>query len=623
MNSEFQRLRLNDLSTVHELDEQRTITSNDRGRDRDRMGDQHTLTKANVGLLSKQRMLQQYVESDDFNDFENEYDEYDEEGDGIGQRVREKIRQQQQQQQQHQQQQQEQSQHHHQNTPKHHRPLKSAMKTPVSGNMLKMTNAHHGTASGTTSTESSRTPSSVQSQYSESDTENSDYANDYDGFEDGEYVGDGDLIKKFQQRQMEARMRVEGARLKNERLMKYHKRNNSTRSVHKYDNDNIDRWEGEDDDDDGDFDSDFDDVQTIDPRRLNRFANSTSALPNIQKKKSMPAMTMTMGTSLKGSPKKVKKSVSSMDMKHASQLRRRGYLPSQNYRHMEYPVYDGDELDDIQDFDLTVSLSDYHKLKKKSQKMDLSKYAETPSSHSRHTRKNSQFNVPNPVFFTPQTSRTSQLTREGKIRLIRSLGKPKVRKVMPGHLYGEIIYEPNLKKWCGNEEDLVRFESINTPMAKPKLITRSESTPQVVGNMVYDDKKLRWVSLTGSYEDDPFDDEFDTTIMHDPETRAVTGSKSMERKTSTITKQENGAAGFRGPSFQGRGVSGRLVPSESTMSLADHTSKDRYSYKVSAGMYKAWKNEEDRWIRKVGNWFPDTEDCHEFKYELKVFLNNQ
>lgn len=193
------------------------------------------------------------------------------------------------------------------------------------------------------------------------------------------------------------------------------------------------------------------------------------------------------------------------------------------------------------------------------------------------------------------------MTKEGKIKLIRSLGKPKVKKVLPAHIYGEIVYDPQLKKWCGNEEDLARFETLN--YSKPQLITKKESIPQIIGNMVYDDKKLRWVSITGNYEDDPFGEDFDTIVDEYAEPEKT---KSSQLKSSIA-----------------RGVSGKLVPSESSIALADHLKRGENYFKVTPEMYKVWKTEESRWVRKVGNWFPCDEDVHKFKYDLKAFLNQQ
>lgn len=597
MEADFQKLKLrsSNLSTVHEFDER------------------STLTKENVKLLEKQKMLQKYMddtglstgnfEEDRF--FDEDYgDDFDDDADGEGNngfdfdaQIKQQIESQGQKKQHVKQQEQEWPQ-----SRQRKSALRSSMATPIGSHVYTLVDkptVEHGSISSF----SSRTPSSVQSQYSESDTENSDYAADYDDFEE---VGKTlNLQEKFRRKQQEAKQHVE-----EERLLRRKQNTNSRSKLPRSDS----RLAQHYDIDDITNDADFEDLNYIDPSKIYRFkANpSPSSHGYLDRKKSLPVMRVV--TSVAGSPKKVKKYLSSVDMN--SKL--------DKYPKQSYPVYDRhgnnnherelDELDDLDDFDLTITLSDYKKLKRKSKKIDFSQYVETPSQHQYRQHRESRdsryipqrlsssgdYSSKNVLFSTPEDSKTARLTKEGKIKLIRSLGKPMVRKVMPAHIYGEIVYDPQLKKWCGNEEDLARFETLN--YSKPQLITKKQSMPQMIGNMVYDDKKLRWVSVTGNYEDDPFGEDFDT-IMN--------GSEEPERTKPGILKQS------------GRGVSGKLVPSESSMSLADHLKKKDSYFKVTPEMYKTWKTEEGRWVRKVGNWFPYDENTHKFKYELKTFLNQQ
>lgn len=575
MERDFQNLNLNngELSTVHEHDEQRT------------------LTKENIKLLSKQKLLQKFAESpygqtDDDEDFDFETGDGKDNDDyfDLGENVRIKLANEKQNMIQ---------KDNDPNTKSSRNKLKSAMKTPTSNNMLTLIDYKRNQES--TSTFSSRNPSSISS-YSENETENSDYAEDFVDFQNNI-----NLVENFQRKRLEAKQLAEQEckKFQHYRTVKNNKAPNRPQRINSqyYENDF-----GNNDLDTDDFIKDFDlkSNGNLDPTRLNRFRNNLSPLKSIGRKQSMPLMKM--GTSLNGSPKKVKRYSSIMDMKNNFDTPlSRNYSKVATLQDLDYPVFTGNELDDANDFDLTITLSDYKKLKRKSQRFDLSKYAETPSKHySRKSKFNGKLNTDendkNLIYLTSQDSHTAKLTREGKIKLIRALGRPKIKKVMPGHLYGEIFYDPVLKKWCGNEEDLVRFESVNR--SKPQLINKSNDIPQTVGNMIYDDKKLRWVSITGSYEDDPFGAEPETTI---------TSPSEYELIKKPIL----------------RGASNRLVPSESNMSLGDHLKKQNKYSKVTPEMYKHWKLEEERWIRKVGNWFPNHEDIHDFKYELKVFLNQQ
>lgn len=570
MENEFQRLKLGDLSTVHELDEKTTLTND------------------NVRLLQKQKLLSKYIDENskggDFGDEDFDFED-DRRSDNaqefdFDQRVIDKLNSQ------------NRADIQTDRSKNTQNQFKPGLKTPTSNHILTLTG--HKQRPASLSSFSTRTHSSSHSQYSETDTENSDYAADYDISEEEQEKMN--LVDVFQRKQIEAKQQAEKLRQKNAVnaagfSRKDLQRSNKLTSQYSARNEYLDDLSN---------DRDFNSIANLDVSKLDRFNNNNNdvnfnSLSTIGRKKSLPAMIM--GTSLNGSPKKLKRYSSSVEMNSVATLQSK-LRPSQQEptRESRYPVFTGNELDDVADFDLTVTLSDYRKLKKKSQKFDISKYAEN-STHGT-SKYNTKGRVDSGlVYLTPKGSQTAKLTKEGKIRLIRSLGKPKVRKVMPAHLYGEIIYDPQLKKWCGNEEDLVRFDSINHP--KPQLINQSNNKiPQVVGSMVYDDKKLRWVSVTGVYEDDPFDDDFDATIHR----------KEQNDPTYSLTP---------------RGVSGRLVPSESTISLGDHLKKKENYYKVTPSMYKIWKIEEERWVRKVGNWFPNDEDPHAFKYDLKVFLNQQ
>lgn len=464
---------------------------------------------------------------------------------------------------------------------------------------------------------SSRTPSNI-SKYSESETENSDYA---DEFDDLENLNDMDvalkLLQNFQKRQKRAVLLAE----MNKNRIKNNDKFNSKEFLNL--DSNFQNLEIQD------FSNEFndDELNSIDFKKFKKFKNrSTSSLIN---KHSMPSMKKI--TSLNGSPKKIKKFSSTMDFNTIAKI----------------PNNLNDPFESIDDYDLTITLSDYEKLKRKSQKFDYSKYVEQPSVREKHRKQrhnryidemdsykdeeNDYFNQGNHRHhhqykqnknqdydqrYTQNTplpnTYTSKLLKQGKIKLIRSLGTPRPQK-LPGHLYGEVKYDPQRKKWFGNEEELLIFEKVK-PYSKPKLIKKKDYNQQVVGDMVYDNKKLRWVSLNGEYEDDPFDDDFDNTVILNENSNFRSRSESAQQKRPSLLKNyRNGKNNSKG----------RLVPSESILSLSDNLNKHNNNFKVTPEMYKSWKTEEERWIRKVVNWFPHDDNNHQFKYDLKIFLNKQ
>lgn len=397
---------------------------------------------------------------------------------------------------------------------------------------------------------SSKARSSIQSLYSESDTEKSDYGLEYEDVDHNL-----DLMGMFKKKQMQ----VKNETLARHAMNRVEKHSvNSRSSSHRYhDHEYVDNYSK---------DPDFDNIDEIDFMKLQRFNNSPIKLST---KKSMPLINVK--TSITGSPRKLKRFQSSLEISTS--------------RNLKYPVFTGHELDEIDDSPKTPNRKKEERHKRKV-KIDLNQYAEPVSQVKTMMNNRSLSNT------LQKDSKTSQLTREGKLRLIRSLGKPKVKKVMNGHLYGELIYDPGLLKWKGNEEELDRFESLNKAM--PKLINNKKNEiPGIFGDMVYDNTKLKWVNVKGQYDDDPFGEDFDMT--------------------------------FREPvkRIEGRGVSGRLVPSESTLSLSKNSDRPNNYFKVTPNQYRDWKNEEERWVRKVGNWFPNDSDAHGFKYDLKGFLNRQ
>ncbi|GMF05074.1 unnamed protein product [Ambrosiozyma monospora] len=154
--------------------------------------------------------------------------------------------------------------------------------------------------------------------------------------------------------------------------------------------------------------------------------------------------------------------------------------------------------------------------------------------------------------------------------------------------------------------------------------SKSQSNMQVVGNMMYDTQKLRWVSLTGKYEDDPFENIDDSMAMGDssPSPPKITfPSKSRVPSKSIIP---SGAKLQRLSLPASRATSSATSSSSAGGDLdARRIECDEDYFKITNDEYKAWKFEESRWSRKVGNWFPNHDDSFKFCYELKSFLEDK
>src|ERR1700744_387626 len=73
---------------------------------------------------------------------------------------------------------------------------------------------------------------------------------------------------------------------------------------------------------------------------------------------------------------------------------------------------------------------------------------------------------------------------------------------------GNMIYNPLLQKWEGNEHVLRQFDSISRH-TRPALISNlGAKLPQMIGNMVFDPVQMRWI---GNDEDAQIFADFEST----------------------------------------------------------------------------------------------------------------
>lgn len=474
--------------------------------------------------------------------------------------------------------------------------------------------------------------------FTETDSEQSDYSGD---FEDADF-DQVDLMDKFKERQNRAEAREN--KLQAERKMKYNRLHDSLKDTNFVE-------EGQ-----RTVLDDFEDVDEIDPSKLNRFTLGNK-YDRLDRKRSMPALMRNQQSALGIAPapkRAIRKYSSTLDLPSRMPLSYRKKLgsryPPVSLSLKSRPYYnDNNQISDSDDNfsdDITITLSDYKKLKRKSHRIDISKYAEAPNIHAHaktadhghghhHNHRSHRQNTKLSKDDMKDLTNTVRLSKEGKLKIIRPLGKHNVKQILPGHLYGEIVYDPDQMKWCGNDEDLLRFESVSKPrliknyrtsrkrkskkneqLGNPRFASAMElnESPQVVGNMVYDNKNLRWVSVTGKYEDDPFDNINDT----------ITSEKmkpSQQIRKSFSRRMMKSQAGDRSISQK----PSRLTSSISCSSIPNYAKDIQNENPLHVGVdaYRSWKSEETRWIRKVGNWFPCENDSLDFCYELKTFLDDQ
>lgn len=534
--------------------------------------------------------------------------------------------------------------------------------------------------------------------FTESDSEQSDYSND---FADDELdFSKAALVKKLQQRQKMAEERA--ATVNRERKMRYRQMRDSFNKRDYFE------------DNQKPLSDDFENLDEFNSSKLKRFRIVNRMGLNtdtLDRKRSMPVLIKSNDKPFQ-SGKTIRKYSSTLDLPSRYPV----YSKSKGARYppvslslKSRPYYNNKELvdddnedgensndgDDIYSFadpvpddsvdELTITLADYEKLKRKSHRIDLTKYQESPtrrrlvhrvpdeqlpngndkSKHNhfhRHHGHQHRYKA-EPAENYKGLTNTARLSKEGKLKIIRSLGKHKTKQVLPGHLYGEIVYDPDQMKWCGNDEDLLPFEPVSKPslikhystlrqhqsqeqFAQAKLqehastpsiskqevqmtpgpmvndnankVDDNDGFPQIVGSMVYDNKNLRWVSLTGQYEDDPFEN-MDDTVASENINNQVSAVPQARHRRSSRTSMRLGA-------IPRNSVSKTRVPSSVSCSSIPNYAKQIESenpLKIKVESYKMWKAEESRWMRKVRNWFPSQDDDLNFCYELKSFLDEQ
>lgn len=180
---------------------------------------------------------------------------------------------------------------------------------------------------------------------------------------------------------------------------------------------------------------------------------------------------------------------------------------------------------------------------------------------------------------------------------------------------GKMYYNPQSMKWEGNEGLLQKFDELDSNSTNPLLIkknqqhnklenvklrNRSQKSPEVVGDMMFDEKNLRWVSI---HEEppDPFagiddivqpeeDLHFKSPFIRsksqmnpNPIARALSENPNLRKYYSVGGVSRDNKFGLNGSDIENE--------------LTNST------FSISSKLLEYFYHEDNRWNKKVGGWF--------------------
>lgn len=185
---------------------------------------------------------------------------------------------------------------------------------------------------------------------------------------------------------------------------------------------------------------------------------------------------------------------------------------------------------------------------------------------------------------TGHSSTTSTSKRRKRIDkgpgLIRQLGQA-AATTLDG-VNGEMHFNPTKLIWEGNDLDLKKFDSIN-PKTPGLIAFISNKGVQVVGDMVFDSERLRWVNVSEDQEsNDPFEglEDLDVSISSNSSTA------SLPRSNSTV---------------------GEFVVGN--------------EFNITDEFLHELQHEDERWQRKVKGWFSPSEPFDRgYLYEIRHMI---
>jgi len=248
----------------------------------------------------------------------------------------------------------------------------------------------------------------------------------------------------------------------------------------------------------------------------------------------------------------------------------------------------------------------------------------TPQLHKRTNRNRSNFDqLEN---FRESNTSTSSRIPSGNLNLNQRAATYRMRTIKQQIDHntpvkkGDMYYNPQSMKWEGNEHILKKFDEIDSSSTNPLLIkknktdlekienskirSKSSRPPEVVGDMMFDEKNLRWVSI---HEEppDPFagiDDIVqgqDTDMSKSPFLRSKSQTKSDILSRSLAVNPNL----RKYHSFGGIGNKYKTKSNYASEENRNTSDKLMSTYTIGSKLLEHSYHEENRWNKKVGAWF--------------------
>lgn len=207
---------------------------------------------------------------------------------------------------------------------------------------------------------------------------------------------------------------------------------------------------------------------------------------------------------------------------------------------------------------------------------------------------------------------------------------------------GGMYYNPQTLKWEGNEKILRKFEDADASALNPMLIkkntehfdqidnkklrSKESKNPEVVGDMMFDEKNLRWVSIHNE-PPDPFAGIDDIAPTQDAISKRSPFLRSQSQVNSNLVSRSlsvnpnlrkyHSIGNVRGEEFTSKNDTRR---NNKNTTIA-HSEQSIFS--ISSKLLEHSYHEENRWHKKVGAWFiPDNQYADSSRDERDASVNN-
>lgn len=202
---------------------------------------------------------------------------------------------------------------------------------------------------------------------------------------------------------------------------------------------------------------------------------------------------------------------------------------------------------------------------------------------------------------------------ERKLGLIQQFGPPVATNVKGYN--GNMQFNLETCKWVGNNEDLKRFD--NTNSKTPGLIAYISSKDiQIVGDMVFDPVKMKWINLNQeAANEDPFQESDELEVVNTKTAHSMYHCPVNASENSYSYQNQNQKEILSGNIQPRRQLSTRTNADRTAGSASMHESyldnNDRYvvgnEFELLTDSVRRFRHEESRWEQKVQGWFPPNE----------------